>query len=256
MLRVLYSDLRFLLKQISLKICIGAAMGYALAFVVILKIIMSLVTEGSFLSGEDILSAYNDIAIFFITALAVMLFTPDFNNGTIRNKLVSGLRKSEIFLSSVFSGMIASIIMTVIVTLFEALLSIIFSEGFMTFNLAELSDNFLMLIVTAAAVGAFVTTIVLLFGGTKISYFAGFVVAFFLNLLGSEVVTSLYPLNGKCTLTGAKLMLYTAYDRFMPFMHFEGYPRWDFLRYLTGSIALTALSIGIGLIIFSKKEIK
>ena len=183
MLRILYSDLRFLLKNLGFKLTIAAAMLYVLGFVVILKIIMYFVNDGSFIYGEDILSAYNDIAFIFITTISVILFSADFTNGTIRNKLISGLKKSEIFVSSVISGMVASVIMTVIVTLFEALLSIIFSEGFMTYNLAELSDNLLMLMVTAASVGAFMTMIVLVFGGKKMSYFAGFVTAFFLTIL-------------------------------------------------------------------------
>ena len=238
MLRILYSDLRFLLKNLGFKLTIAAAMLYVLGFVVILKIIMYFVNDGS-----------------FITTISVILFSADFTNGTIRNKLISGLKKSEIFVSSVISGMVASVIMTVIVTLFEALLSIIFSEGFMTYNLAELSDNLLMLMITAASVGAFMTMIVLVFGGKKMSYFAGFVVAFFLTILKMQVTNDLYPMNGNCILTGTKLALYTAYDRFSPFMHFEGYPRWDLLSYTIGSVVLIALSIGIGLIIFNRKEI-
>ena len=87
------------------------------------------------------------------------------------------------------------------------------------------------------------------------SYFAGFVVAFFLTILKMQVTNDLYPMNGNCILTGTKLALYTAYDRFSPFMHFEGYPRWDLLSYTIGSVVLIALSIGIGLIIFNRKEI-
>lgn len=255
MLRILYSDLRFLLKNLGFKLTIAAGMLYVLGFVVILKIIMYFLNDGSFIYGEDILSAYNDIAFIFITTISVILFSADFTNGTIRNKLISGLKKSEIFVSSVISGMVASVIMTVIVTLFEALLSIIFSEGFMTYNLAELSDNLLMLMITAASVGAFMTMIVLVFGGKKMSYFAGFVTAFFLTILKMQVTNDLYPINGNCILTGTKLALYTAYDRFSPFMHFEGYPRWDLLSYTIGSVVLIALSIGIGLIIFNRKEI-
>ena len=256
MLRIIYSDLRSLLKHISLKLCIGASMGYAFAFVVILKIIMYFVADGEFIYGEDILSAYNDIAIFVITAFAVMFFTSDFANGTIRNKLISGLRKSEVFISSVLSGMFASVLITVVVTLFEFLLTIVLSEGFMTYNLAELSDNFLMLIITAASIGAFASMITLVFAQTRFAYFAGFVIAFFIKLFNSEVAQDLYPMNGNCLLTGTKLALYTAYDRFSPFIHFEGYPRWDILSYLIGGVILTALSIGIGLIIFNRKEIK
>lgn len=256
MLRILYSDLRSLLKHISLKLCIGASMIYALAFVVILKVIMYFVADGSFIYGEDIVSAYNDIAIFVITAFAVMFFTSDFANGTIRNKLVSGLRKSEIFISSVLSGMFASVLISVAVILFETLLTLIFSEGFMTYNLAELSDNFLMHMITAASIGAFASMITLIFAQTRFAYFAGFVIVFFINLFNSEVAQDLYPMNGNCVLTGTKLALYTAYDRFSPFIHFDAYPRWDILSYLAGSVVLTAISIGIGLIIFNRKEIK
>ena len=97
MLRILYSDLRFLLKNLGFKLTIAAAMLYVLGFVVILKIIMYFVNDGSFIYGEDILSAYNDIAFIFITTISVILFSADFTNGTIRNKLISGLKKSEIF---------------------------------------------------------------------------------------------------------------------------------------------------------------
>ena len=256
MLRVFYSDLRFLLNQLSLKICIGIVMGYTLMFVVVLKIITLFLNSGNFIYGEDVLSAYGDVAIFAITAATLLIFSSDFANGTIRNKLVNGIKRRHIFLSAVFNGMLAATFMTVIVTLFETLLALIFTDGFMTYTLPELSNNFLMLIITSASIGAFTTTLVMVFGGNRISYFIGFIIAFFLSLIGSEVTTKLYPMNGKCTLQGAKLVLYTAYDRFMPYMHFEGYPRWDIYSYLLGSIVLTVLSIAVGLVIFERKEIK
>lgn len=256
MLRIFYSDFRFLFKQLSFKIVTGVVVGYSIFFVVALKLVIHFVNEGNMISGEDVLSSYNDIATLAITAATLLLLNSDFANGTIRNKLARGIKRSEIYLSSIFNGMLAAVVLTAITVFFEIILALIFTDGFITFTVKEMADNILKLLITASSIGAFTSMFIMVFGGTKIAYFVGFVLAFFFDIIGAMVTNDLYPMSGNCTLEGTKLVLYTAYDRFMPYMHFEEYPRWDIFSYLIGSGVLIAVSIFVGMIIFEKKEIK
>ena len=52
-----------------------------------------------------------------------------------------------------------------------------------------------------------------------------------------------------------KIKVFTAIDRFVPFMYLQGSLRWDGISYATGITALTVISLAVGLIVFDRREL-
>ena len=130
-----------------------------------------------------------------------------------------------------------------------------FTEGFMNYTIPEIEDYWLLITLSCMSVGAFSTALIMIFGGSKISYVAGLAIAFVMKVLDTYVLDKLYPEKGNCTLTGAKLFLFKFIDRFIPYSYFSMEPHWDTLSYLVGCLGLILISTAVGLFVFDKKEI-
>ena len=119
--------------------------------------------------------------------------------------------------------------------------------------------DLLILIGVIAIVGGiamFSTSLIMIMGGKNISYVIGLGIAFVFRIIDMEVLDKLYPDYGICQLTGTKLKLYTFYDKYVPYAHCSGTPRWEMSSCVIGSVALIVISLIIGMIAFEKKEIK
>ena len=256
MLRIFYADLRNALHNKGFRIACFTPLFYSGGITILLWVILKVFLKDGGLTAEDVLDNYNGLAAFLITAATMMVFSGDFSNGIIRNKLISGAKRKDVAMSCILCGALMGVLLCAVYVVVSVLFVTIFTEGLQMLTIAEAADSCLVFTLASMSVGAFSAMLVLVSGGSKISYAIGLVIAFVFKLLNLEVCEKLYPEKGLCALQGAKLMLYRGFDRFVPYSHFSLYTRWQFADYLIGSVVLIVLSLVIGILLFQKKEIK
>lgn len=235
-----------------------AALIFAAAYPFMEALIFKIVYHflGVDMPGEDIVAAYSSIASIAISAVIIFLLVNDFTDGAIRNKIINGVKRSHIVLSSVTIGALVSGLICMVACISQTIVICLFTTGYSSLLANEVSSYYIAQFAISVTVGAFMSALVMIFGGTKIAYFIGLVVAFLFKLASMEVGDKLYPESGICTLTGKKLMLYSGYDRFCPFAYFSGTLNHPLSDCLTGCLVLTVISILIALPVFIRKELK
>ena len=97
MLRMLYTDFRSTLLNRGIKILMLIFASYIVGYVIIMKVLLSLIASGSSLQADDVLMVYNESSIFVVTAATLIVYVGEFANGSIRNKLCIGAKRSDIF---------------------------------------------------------------------------------------------------------------------------------------------------------------
>ena len=254
MLRNLYADTRKTLYSrgfhIGTILVIAFNIVYAIYELILCKIF------GGYITTEELSFAFNGIAIFAVTASTLIIADKDYADGCIRNKLISGVARSETFVSAVFGGMLQGAVYTLVAFLSSNIIALFASSGYLEYTVSEIGTCWLITLMTCIAIGAFSTTLVMVFGGSKIAYVVGLTIAFGMKLLVTVVQDKLYPSNGLCKLKGTKLLIYRCVDSYVPYSYLSAFPHQKFVNYFVGCFGLSALSIVIGLIIFAKKEIK
>ncbi len=255
MLRVFYSDLRFALCSRGFKTCCIITAAYTTFTSLLLQTVSYFFYHES-ITGDDVLNCYSDMAIFIITAATLFVFTTDFADGTIRNKLISGATRSDILISALLNGGIIGASQAAIFMAVQAVLTLIMTDGYYLKSISEAARTGLIFTAASAAVGIFSTMLIMVLSGkrTVISYVAGLVIAFLFRIVSLEVSDKLYPESGFTALTGTRLAVYRFYDRYVPYAHFTSITRWDFASYIIGALALALISFVIGLILFNQKE--
>lgn len=254
MLRTLYADIRNAFLSKGIRIITIANLSYIAGYVILMKVMLYFI--GGELNADDILPVYNEYAIFVITAASLVIYVNEFASGIIRNKLCSGAKRRDIYLASVISSAFIATFISAIAQIFEVILSLIFTKGLYNMTLAEVAFSFSETTISCVTIAIFSTTIIMVMGGTNASYVVGLGIAFVFKVFGIEVLDKLYPEYGKCTLTGTKLQVYTFFDRYVPYAHCSGTPRWDMMSCVEGCVVLVLISLVLGLIVFNKKELK
>lgn len=253
MLRLLYTDIRNILYSFGIKLCILACLVYLLGNVIISQIILHFFNAT--LYADEIIKVYPTISIFVVTAATLLIFIREYSDGIIKNKLCCGAKRTNIFISAEISSVIVAFIMSVINQISSLIVALIFTAGFNNITASEIACSFLDNIIASIAIAVFSTSLIMIMGGKNVSYVIGLGTAFVFKLISLEVLDKLYPDKGLCQLTGFKLSLYTFYDRFVPYAHTDGSPRWDMGSTLAGSLGLIIIAFTVGLMVFRKKEI-
>lgn len=254
MFRNLYADTRKIFFSRGFSGGISAILVYQLLGSLLLWLLTVLLVEGQ-MASEDIAFSFTTIAAFVVTASTLFVNQGDFEDGCIRNKLISGVKRSDAFLSAVISGMLQGVLLSFVAFVASMITLPIFSKGFMNYTIPEVADYWLIITMSCMAIGAFSTAVIMIFGGSKISYVVGLAIAFVMRVLDTYVLDKLYPEKGHCTLTGAKLVLFKFIDRFIPYSYLSMEPHWDTISYIVGCGGLILISTLVGLFVFSKKEI-
>lgn len=254
MLKMLYTDMRNILHNKGVKVCGFACLAYLIGNLLI-SIILLKVFDAT-LYADEIVKLYPSISVFVITAMTLTVYISEFTDGIIKNKMCSGAKRSSIFLAAEISSAFMAFILTSIIQIVMLLVALIFSEGFYNLTAAEVAFSYSELLVASTSIAIFSTSLIMIMGGKNISYVIGLGIAFVFRIIDMEVLDKLYPDYGICQLTGTKLKLYTFYDKYVPYAHCSGTPRWGMSSCVIGSVALIVISLIIGMIAFEKKEIK
>ncbi len=254
MFKLLYADSRKLLYHSGMREGLITIAGYLVGYTLLMKIIAGYM--GSDIVADDIHTAYRSVGILFITACTLMTMVSDFTDGCIRNKLISGARRSEVFLSAEIIALFEGVILTASACVISFILSLLFTKGgLQTMTAAELADHWLISTMSSVAVSVFSTMLIMLLGGNKLSYIVGMVLAIGTHIFNMEVIDKLYPETGLCTLTGAKLAFYRFYDSYVPYAYLSMRQHNGMMSYTLGSIGTILISLIAGLVLFSRKEI-
>ncbi len=254
MTNILYSDLHRILKGKVFSLGLALIFGYTFFLTVVLKIV--LVSVNADLSSDDVLTSFPTSAPFFIAASILFLFIGDFNDGTIRNKIMCGVKKKTVAASAIVLGGIISSVFVIFSQISGLVVAKIFTNGYESMTAAEIANFSLRNIIAAFAAGCFMAMFLMILGGTKIAYVAGLVVTFLFRVATAEVADKLYPETGYTLLTGTKLQLYTLYDRYCPYAYFTGVNYHDLGKCLIGSAGLITFSLIVGMIVYEKREFK
>lgn len=254
MLKILYTDIRNIFHCIGFHICTAVSIAYLIGNILFSFLILFFLNGK--LYADQVLISYATISIFLVTAATLLVFSKEYNDGIIKNKLVSGAKRSNIFLSSVITSAGMAFYLSVVNQITAILISLVFTQGIYNITPSEIAASFIELIIASVSIAVFSTAIVMMMGGTNLCYVVGLGLAFLFKLVSLEVMDKLYPEKGLCSLTGTKLALYTFYDKYVPYAHCDGTPRWSLVYTALGSLGLILISVVSGLIVFGKKEIK
>ena len=255
MLSILYSDLRKSLNSRTVKLGFAVSAGVPVFAYVLYRIIYKLAGFNSPVYGDSALLGYQCIAIFEVAAVITAIFTSDFNDGIIRNKIASGATRTSVLVSGVLTSVIISLTFTIASALVAYLVTALLTPGFETFTWVEATDYILAMTISESAIAVVSAVILFCLEGKKIAVTIPLGLAFLSYIFSSIVMEKLYPQNSVCTLTGLRLTVFTLYDRYCPYAHLVGTMRWNFGSYVIGSGIFVIVFMVLGLLIFNKKDL-
>lgn len=255
MFRILYSDMRKLLHDRGFLATLSVNVFYPLVLTLFLVAISAFFYHEKIMA-DQVCFQYQSIAIFLITASTLLFTMSEYSDGCIRNKIISGARRRDIFLSAAVMGGFQGVVHSMTGCITALVIRLLFSGEYQTYTIPEIADHWLITTMACISIGVFSTMLIMILGGKKASYIVGLFIATFMKIMSLEVIDKLYPEQGHCSLKGAKLAIYNFIDRFVPYTHLSIRPHRPFMEYLAGSTGLILLSLAIGLILFNQKEIQ
>ena len=255
MYRMLISDLRRLFKS---RLFYMAVIGYAFIYTSAVPFIMwvvGLFTHEAPEYADTELKGQPGTAAIAIAVFVTAFVMKEFSEGSVRNKISSGTKRSDILLSSVITMVIATVIIQVV-----SLISILISGNLMMAGFVAAFQEILLIniyyIIAAAAIAVFDTVLMFVLAGNNISLFAGTIIAVVMKFISMMILDDLYPESGETLITGTRLAVFSFIDKYIPYMHLLGFPRFQWSAYVIGGSVLAVTSILVGMLIFEKKDLK
>lgn len=255
MYKLLCADMRkiFLNKMFWIVIlcvsvlCIG---GFSLLELIIAK--ARNITE---MYADTTLTLYPSVATIVIGAFVGSCIGTEFREGTLRNKLAIGAKRSDIFLAAAIVIAIAASIFQVIATLSAVLFGNLLLDGF-NMGVQEIVQSTLVYTAASIATAFSFTTVCFGLGNGKISSMICIMIGVVLKFVCTENVSKLYPSSGECALTGAEYSFCSFIDKYVPFSYLNGGVRYEMSCYAVGCIATVGIAVLVGLRIFQRKDMK
>lgn len=255
MINAIKVDLRkLLIGKTYLGILIGVGVIYPFAVSLFMKILSVIINEQKVLELYDF-QAYSAYATFVIAFGVTKFFHSEFEDGALKNKLVSGKRRQEVFLSACFVSSVFAVILQILSTL--AIFAFAWMTGFSMSEIvfAEVMEYTFVMVLAGISVSIFYTVIYMCHGNSRITVAVPMGISIFTSIILMYIMDKLYPQNGICKLTGTRLFIYQIIDKYSPFAYFIGMNRWSIGTYVIGSGLLVVTSLFIGLIIFQRKDL-
>ncbi len=255
MFRIFHADIRKMIHDKGFRTCLMVNILYQFFSVLILKTINILYPK-IVLYADAVAFNYGTISTFLIFASTLITTTSDYSDGCIRNKIISGASRVNIYLSWAACGLLHGLIHSVAACITSFLCNLIFFLKWDTYTAQEILYYWLIITLSCMALGLFSTTLVMILGGYKASYIVGLSIVIVMKIVSLEVLDKLYPENGICTLTGFKLCLYQFLEKYLPFFYPMMRPHYGLFTYMMGIGGITVISLILGLVIFKRKEIR
>lgn len=245
---------KLLIGKTYLRIMIAAGVIYPLVVVLLMKMLYTIVNEQCVLELSDF-EAYSTYATFVIAFGVTKFFHSEFQDGILRNKLVSGQRRKEVFISACFVSSVFAAIVQIVSTL--AIFAFAWMTGFSASEIVftEVMEYIFVMVLAGIAVSVFYTVMYMCYGNSRIAVAVPMGISIFARIMLMYVMDKLYPQTGVCKLTGTRLFVYQMIDKYSPYAYFFSGLRWSLGTYVIGSGLLAVTSLLIGLIIFQRKDL-
>ena len=256
MFRNLYADTRSILLSRAFRLVLLIIAVYQVFNFLFLKLLFTFFVNIKVMHADDIAFVYISAVAFLVTAATLYITDREFSSGCIRNKLISGVKRTDAFLSSVCGGMLQGALYTLFACLFSCVFTKLFTAELAGFSVPEFADYWLITLLSAMAIGAFSSSLVMMLGGSKLSYVIGLLIAFVMRTADIFILDKLYPEKGFCKLSGMKLAVFRFVDKYIPYSYLVTRPHYDMSSYVIGCSAMIALSVIIGIVVFNKKELR
>lgn len=202
MVRLLKANFARLLKTKSFRVCMMLAFGLTL-----LNFLTSYWAQPECVKklGAELMSAGSNI-VFFSSIFAALYLGTDYSNGTIRNKLIIGHKRSEIYLSNLITTAAGCVMMFAAAWL-GVLITGLCLGGEIGISAGELAFKMLICISAAISVSAIFTLLGMLFS-SKSTIITITLVSTFVLIIGAAVIESLlsapeYVQNYEMTVNGS-----------------------------------------------------
>lgn len=255
MLKAIRVDVRRILST-------GRLMFFVLLVAVIIPIVMEIlyIAVGKSLGGPyvatiDDFSSFTAYSTIYLAVFTSFFLYGEFGDGTIRNKIVSGKSRLQILFSYCIVNSLVAIVIQVVSAVSALLVDLVFRVE-IGVEFTELLYFIAVSSLAEVAVTVLYTSIIICFCTNKAGVAIPAVIALFMKIALLVIIDALYTDSGIPKVTGAKLSGYTFFDRYISFSHLTGPLRWDIGSYLIGSIALIIISVIVGSVVFSKKNLK
>lgn len=254
MYKVFAADIRRLLKsKMFYSLNIFWVVGYGLMFVLFFGLLDKFLgIDGMYV--EDIFLQEISLLPLISSIFTGSYIGQEFRDGTIRNKIIRGIGRLEIYISAICYTIFVSLVTQVTIFLTSLVLGYSFLDGCLSVSGLILKSG--IFILAGTAVGVFFTGLIYIFGSGKASYVIcpSLAIAFFFVTMYVE--QKLYPQNGICTLTDSMKNVFLFIDKYIPFTYFYGDLMYNAKCYIIGSIGLAVLGIVMGAVSFKKKDLE
>ena len=255
MLNALRVDMRrYMTSKAYMLLALTASVVYPLFLLIVMKAFSAMMGADYSVEITEF-TAYSSMASIFLAVLVTEFLHGEVGEGIVRNKIISGKRKSQVFLSYCIVNMFLAAFLQIVSVLVTRVAA--FCLGLEV--LVPVADLLRLTTVTAfagVAISIFYTALYLCFCTSKIAIALPTVVSVAIRILMIFVLDALYPASGVPKASGFTLKLFVGLDRFVAFFHLNGFPHWDNISYLIGNVTLIAVSLGTGLLIFTNKDLK
>lgn len=245
---------RYLMTKSFMLLVLIAAVIQPLGLVAIMKGVAKALDFEYTISMNDF-SGYTSIAAIYLAVFVTGFLYAEAGEGIIRNKIISGKKRYEIILSYCLVNSVLAVLLQVVSVLTTVLSGFCFSVSFEP-QTSEIIRFTAVSALAGVAISIFYTVLFLCFCTVKVSIALPVTVAVVMKIVLIIIVDALYPDSGIPKVTGSTLKIYEGIDRFFAFSHLTGGLRWDNVSYICGNAVLIVISMIIGILVFSKKDMK
>ncbi len=230
--------------------------GVAYPFVALMftKMIFALINQ-QYVLEMSAFESYSAYAALVIAFAVTKFFHSEFQDGVLRNKLVSGQKRKEVFLSACFVSSVFATITQIVSTLTIIVFSWITRISMSEIDFGEVMEYTFVTVLAGIAVAVFYSAFYLCHGNSKLAIAIPMGVSIFVKIVLTYIMDKLYPQIGVCKLTGTRLFVYQMIDKYSPYAYFWGEIRWSLSSYVIGSGLLILISLIIGMIVFQRKDL-
>lgn len=201
------------------------------------------------------LTGYTSMAAIYLAVFVAAFLYAETGEGIVRNKIISGTKRSHILFSYCITNSLVAVILQVLSTISTVVVPVLVHSKFEC-NLQEIIRFVEISSLAGAAISVLYTVLFICFCTSKVSVAIPASVAILMKIILIIIMDALYTSSGVPKVTGSTLASYELFDRFWAFSHLTGMLRWDNASYLIGNIALIVISIIVGVIVFAKKNLK
>lgn len=235
-------------------IMISAGVIYPFVVLLFMKMIYAIINQKYVLGMLDF-QAYSAYATFVIAFGVTKFFHSEFQDGVLRNKLVSGQKRKEVFLSGCFVSSVFAVVTQIVSILTIFIFAWITRISMSEIIFGEVMEYTFVMVLAGIAISVFYSAIYMCYGNSRIAIAIPMGISVFTRIMLMYVMDKLYPQTGVCKLTGTRLFVYQMIDQYSPYAYFFDNIRWSLGTYVIGSGLLVFISLIIGLIVFQRKDL-